>query len=1043
MLHLDFETRSEAELGGATGVGLHNYFLHPSTQNLMLAWGFGLEEPQLWLPQEGSMPNRLYKGLKDESEELAAFNSPFERYDLQYLLDIKIPASRFQDPQASARYLSLPANLEDVGMVLGLPRELQKDKRGEQLLDLFSYPKKRKKKEGGGTYFNDHNSHPAEFAQLGEYCKQDIVAEREIARRLSLLKVYPLPPREREIWIFDQKVNDRGMPTDRKFVTSMFKIAEKNKLEKLEEQNKATGLENANSATQLLPWVQERGYPLSNLRKQNIELILKSKTDGMEEGSVPGMSDECRGVLEARMEASSTSYKKLQAILRNLSPDDYLRNQFIYMGSSRCGRWSGNAVQLHNLARPDGTFEDMENVTKARNFIYEDDYYNLKTAFKDEKKDRFYSPLIIAKNLIRTVFVAPEGKRFNVCDLNAIETRVAAWVSQCQPLLDVFANGKDPYLDLATKMTGIPYDKLAADIKSKDNKIKALAKRHRQVAKPGVLGCFGAGTNVLTSRGWVRIVDITSSDLIFDGIEWVKHDGIIDKGVKDVVDLYGVSVTPNHEILIESNIWRTAWDVVQNFLLGKQALSLATGLLLQANTKRDLDTTTFATADAVKESLFVNKISNAGKLAHVSSVQWTRFKRILIQFMHDSLNTRESLLTGSQTDTMQLSLGAAKGDTRDTLVGVSSASSRMFTHLSNTVLRWRTLINKNIKSTEQTITETMRLAICGLLHALSIMPIKSVTVSSRISDENTLPQISGRNLLRNIEMSGISLDRYAKDSPQNKSYQTNRNAAVRTYDILNCGPRTRFMILTDQGPLIVHNSVYRLGGGGWGVDKNGDRIKTGLWGYAEAMGVDMTQEQAHEVVRIFREAYREIVETWYALEEAVKDVLKEGTTRVKRELGPGGCIKIDKLTIENRDPILRIQLPSGRYLHYLDASIQDIKMPWKNRETGEDVYKPGLVYFGMDQDTKRWTAIVSHGGKTFENIVQGIARDALADKLLEFEEIGLAVCGHFHDEGAALSDDDPFAPGVLEMEAIMNRPVKWAITLPLGSDGFESDFYHK
>lgn len=254
----------------------------------------------------------------------------------------------------------------------------------------------------------------------------------------------------------------------------------------------------------------------------------------------------------------------------------------------------------------------------------------------------------------------------------------------------------------------------------------------------------------------------------------------------------------------------------------------------------------------------------------------------------------------------------------------------------------------------------------------------------------------------------------------------------------------------------VLGAVYRLGGGGWGKDKNGDIIKTGLWGYAENMGVEMTQEQAVEVVRIFREAYKEIGGVpdydsgfdggiWYVLEKAVNDVLQG--QRVIRKVGPGGCIVIDKLTIGGRDPMLRIQLPSGRYLHYLDASIQSVMMPWKrkNKETGEDepVFKDAFTYYGKDQTTDQWTMIVSHGGKIFENIVQAIARDVLADKLLEFEAKGLMVVGHVHDEGICLTPDDPFAPGVLEMEAIMDTPVTWAPTLPLGSDGFEDYFYHK
>lgn len=747
MFHFDYETKSEAEL---TEVGLHNYAIDKTTKVLMMAYAFDDEEPKLWLPHETSLPSEVIDAFRNPKLELVAFNSAFERYITQYVLGIEIPIERFQDPQASARYLSLPANLEDVGMVLGLPKELRKDKQGKELLDLFSYPKTRSKKELktnpglARVYFHDHVSHPEEFARLGEYCLQDVRTEREVLRREKLLGAFPLPSRERRIWIFDQKVNDRGMPTDRNFVERAFAIADRSKQEKLEEQNRLTGLENANSAAQLMPWAQKRGYPLNNLRKQNIELILKSPVDAMGEGSIVGLSDECRDVLNARMEAGSTSYKKLEAIVRNISPDNMLRNQFIFMGSPRCGRWSGNAVQLHNMARPDGVFEDLDLVKQARDFVYQDDYEALKTQFnKDPKRlmpreNPVYSPLIVMKNLIRTVFVAPEGKRFNVCDLNAIETRVAAWVAGCEPLLKVFADGLDPYLAFAVKMTGIPYDKLLYDLKKNPDKaMKAAAKLRRQIAKPGVLG-----------------------------------------------------------------------------------------------------------------------------------------------------------------------------------------------------------------------------------------------------------------------------------------------------------------------------AVYRLGAGGWGYDKNGDKIKTGLWGYAEAMGVDMSQEQAQEVVKIFRESYPEICGNgydggikgiWVVLEEAVMDVLNG--ERTVRKVGPDGCIVIDKLTIQGRSPMLRIKLPSGRYLHYMDAAIETVKMPWKrkNQETGEleDVYRPAFTYYGLNQDTKQWTMIVSHGGKIFENIVQAIARDVLADKLLEFEQIGLVVVGHVHDEGITLSNDDPFAPGVMDMEKIMNTPVEWASSLPLGSDGFEDYFYHK
>ena len=104
----------------------------------MLAWAFGDDEPQLWFPGI-PMPVRLIGGLRSPDVEIIAYHSEFERLALDILCGIKIPTSRFQDPQASARYLSLSASLEDAGDALGLPPELRKDKRGAELMKIFSF----------------------------------------------------------------------------------------------------------------------------------------------------------------------------------------------------------------------------------------------------------------------------------------------------------------------------------------------------------------------------------------------------------------------------------------------------------------------------------------------------------------------------------------------------------------------------------------------------------------------------------------------------------------------------------------------------------------------------------------------------------------------------------------------------------------------------------------------------------------------------------------------------------------------------------------
>ena len=206
LLHLDFEVRSMLELSGKKSRGLHNYFLHESTKPLILGYKFPYDkEPRVWLPHEGPMSDELLDALRNPNQDLVAFNSGYERGALRHLLGIEVPADRFYDPQVSARYLSMPGSLDDVGQILGLPQELAKDKRGEQLIDLFSKPHKQKKKKGEPDvwYFNDWASHPKEFAEFVEYCKQDIRAEEEVLRRETLLQAFPLPPMERKIWVLD------------------------------------------------------------------------------------------------------------------------------------------------------------------------------------------------------------------------------------------------------------------------------------------------------------------------------------------------------------------------------------------------------------------------------------------------------------------------------------------------------------------------------------------------------------------------------------------------------------------------------------------------------------------------------------------------------------------------------------------------------------------------------------------------------------------------------------------------------------------------
>jgi hypothetical protein len=73
--------------------------------------------------------------------------------------------------------------------------------------------------------------------------------------------------------------------------------------------------------------------------------------------------------------------------------------------------------------------------------------------------------------------------------------------------------------------------------------------------------CLGADTQVLTERhGWISIIDVEQTDRVFDGEEFVVHHGCSYSGHKDVIDVMGVTMTPNHKLLIEGR-WVEARNV--------------------------------------------------------------------------------------------------------------------------------------------------------------------------------------------------------------------------------------------------------------------------------------------------------------------------------------------------------------------------------------------------------------------------------------------------------------------------------------------------
>lgn len=76
-----------------------------------------------------------------------------------------------------------------------------------------------------------------------------------------------------------------------------------------------------------------------------------------------------------------------------------------------------------------------------------------------------------------------------------------------------------------------------------------------------VENCLAGDTEVLTEhRGWVRIVDVTEADRVWNGTRWCKHGGLAERGKRTTIDVKGVRMTLDHKVLTASG-WCEAWKV--------------------------------------------------------------------------------------------------------------------------------------------------------------------------------------------------------------------------------------------------------------------------------------------------------------------------------------------------------------------------------------------------------------------------------------------------------------------------------------------------
>ena len=147
------------------------------------------------------------------------------------------------------------------------------------------------------------------------------------------------------------------------------------------------------------------------------------------------------------------------------------------------------------------------------------------------------------------------------------------------------------------------------------------------------------------------------------------------------------------------------------------------------------------------------------------------------------------------------------------------------------------------------------------------------------------------------------------------------------YDILNCGPRNRFM----ANGVLVHNCGYQGGPNAITTMDTDKKIPD-----AEKPGL----------VKAWRAAHPNIVRFWYKSQDCAIKAIKNPGEKVPLARGA--------YFIKHKDALL-MYLPSGRYLMYPKSEIV------------EGPYGDQIRFWGLDQNTGKWSRQSTYGGKLVEN----------------------------------------------------------------------------
>jgi len=317
------------------------------------------------------------------------------------------------------------------------------------------------------------------------------------------------------------------------------------------------------------------------------------------------------------------------------------------------------------------------------------------------------------------------------------------------------------------------------------------------------VSCIAYNTPVLTDAGWVPIQDVIATHKVWDGEDWVTQDGAVFRGVKEVEKCWGVSMTEDHLVLTTDG-WIEAGDITDGesgieFTRAKVRLpdcySKSWDYGWYFDPMRNMAVPMrLREPNCAAQSVFEGEASKASEELRVSS--WQRDP----QDEQKSCVFQLSQYAGTVLRSARQKLSKLRSAGNNCLraverivyefLGRHGADTSTWAHIRQNRQRWSVFPRElQVGYPDSTGAQYTR----ERTYSYTERSYANSTSSGRV-------WIEERDPISAVE-SGMAR-RFGSDAP--------RRQKQKTYDLLNSGPRSRFVVIGSEGPLIVHNcgAVY-------------------------------------------------------------------------------------------------------------------------------------------------------------------------------------------------------------------------------------------